>query len=108
MLESSFPAFVFAPAGVTWKPIRELLERLKSIQVESLVITDRSNREAQTNEKNVVTIPAALVRKSAVPEELFTAIPYVIPGQMFAASLAEVKGLDPDKPRTLSKVTLTL
>ena len=37
MLESSFPAFVFAPAGVTWKPIRELLERLKSIQVESLL-----------------------------------------------------------------------
>jgi glucosamine--fructose-6-phosphate aminotransferase (isomerizing) len=55
-----------------------------------------------------VTIPAALVRKSAIPEELFTANPYVNHGQLFAASLAEVKGLDPDKPRTLSKVTLTL
>src|SRR6185312_8260959 len=81
---------------------------LESIQVESLIITDRSNREVQAVEKNVVTIPAGLVRKSAIPEELFTAIPYIIPGQMFAACLAEVKGLDPDKPRTLSKVTLTL
>ena len=42
------------------------------------------------------------------PEELYTPIPYVIPAQLFAASLAEVKRLDPDRPRTLSKVTQTM
>jgi glucosamine 6-phosphate synthetase-like amidotransferase/phosphosugar isomerase protein len=75
------------------------------------LITDRGNKDAQRVpglEKNVVVIPAAVSRKSALPEEIFTPIPYVIPGQLFAASLAQVKGLDPDQPRTLSKVTRTL
>jgi glucosamine--fructose-6-phosphate aminotransferase (isomerizing) len=30
----------------------------------------------------------------------------VLPGQLFAAALAEAKGLDPDSPHGLSKVTL--
>jgi glucosamine--fructose-6-phosphate aminotransferase (isomerizing) len=37
-----------------------------------------------------------------------TPIPYIVPAQLFAASLATRKGLDPDRPRTLSKVTLTI
>ena len=40
--------------------------------------------------------------------ELYTPIPYIIPAQIFAASLAAWKGIDPDRPRTLSKVTRTL
>jgi len=35
-------------------------------------------------------------------------IPYMVPGQLFAALLAAAKGLDADKPRSLSKVTRTL
>jgi glucosamine--fructose-6-phosphate aminotransferase (isomerizing) len=30
----------------------------------------------------------------------------VVPGQLFAGAVARAKGLDPDKPRGLSKVTL--
>ncbi len=111
MLEASFPAFVLAPGGVTWGSMRELIERLQSIKAETLLITDRGNKDAQRLtglEKKVVVIPTAVSRKSALPEELFTPIPYIVPGQLFAASLAEVKGLDPDQPRTLSKVTRTL
>jgi glucosamine--fructose-6-phosphate aminotransferase (isomerizing) len=112
MLEDSFPAFVLAPGGVTWGPMRELVERLQSIKADTLLITDRGNKDAQRLpglEKKVMAIPAAVSRKSAAgPDELFTPIPYVIPGQLFAASLADVKGLDPDKPRTLSKVTRTM
>jgi glucosamine--fructose-6-phosphate aminotransferase (isomerizing) len=48
-----------------------------------------------------VIVPVAL-------DELFTPIPYIIPAQMFAASLAEEKGLNPDRPRALNKVTRTL
>ena len=40
--------------------------------------------------------------------EILTAIPYIIPAQIFAASLAAWKGIDADRPRTLSKVTRTL
>jgi glucosamine--fructose-6-phosphate aminotransferase (isomerizing) len=111
MLEASFPSFLLAPSGVTWTPIRELVERLQSIKAETFLITDRSNKEAAKlpgMEKRVVTIPAAISARSVVPEDLYTPIPYIIPGQLFAASLADVKGLDPDQPRTLSKVTRTM
>jgi glucosamine--fructose-6-phosphate aminotransferase (isomerizing) len=111
MLEASFPAFLFCPPGVTWKPMSELLVKLESIKAESLIITDRSNKDAagKLSTKASLTIPADLAkRKSKLPEDLFTPIPYVIPAQLLAANLAEVKGLDPDKPRTLNKVTLTL
>jgi len=41
-------------------------------------------------------------------DEFLAPIPYIVPGQLFAALLAEAKGLDPDSPRSLSKVTRTL
>jgi glucosamine--fructose-6-phosphate aminotransferase (isomerizing) len=110
MLESAFPAFVFCPPGVTWKATEELLIKLHSIQAQTLAITDRSNKAAcAKGVANVtLTIPADLARKSKLPTEVFTPIPYVIPAQLFAASLAAAKGLNPDQPRTLSKVTLTI
>jgi glucosamine--fructose-6-phosphate aminotransferase (isomerizing) len=43
----------------------------------------------------------------AIPE-LFTPIPYIIPGQLFAGYLATEKGLNPDQPRSLTKVTQNL
>lgn len=111
MLEESFPAFVFCPSGVTWKPICELIEKLQSIKADQLLITDRSNKYAASVKglaQQPLTVPAALARKNSLPEELYTPIPYIIPAQLFAASLAEVKRLDPDRPRTLNKVTQTL
>ena len=110
MLEAAFPAFVFCPPGVTWKATRELLAKLKSIQAETMIITDRSNKAAAAKgiAKLTLTIPAELGTNSKLPEELFTPIPYIIPAQLFAAFLASAKGLNPDQPRTLSKVTLTI
>ena len=37
-----------------------------------------------------------------------TLIPFIVPPQLFAAHLSEAKGLDPDAPRSLTKVTKTL
>jgi glucosamine--fructose-6-phosphate aminotransferase (isomerizing) len=101
MVEASFPAFLFTPSGVTWQGMREMLEKLNHLQAETLVITDQNNREAVTLNQRAVVVPAML-------EEIFTPIPYIIPAQLFAACLADQKGLDPDKPRTLSKVTRTM
>ena len=41
-------------------------------------------------------------------DEFLAPIPYIIPAQLFAALLADAKGLDPDAPRSLSKVTRTI
>jgi glucosamine--fructose-6-phosphate aminotransferase (isomerizing) len=112
MLEASFPSFVLCPSGVTWEPMCELLKKLESIGSEIMLLTDKSNKAAQSVSGQTgapLTIPVALAqRKGKLPEEVYTPIPYVIPAQLFAASLAEVKGLNPDNPRTLNKVTQTL
>ena len=101
MVERSFPSFVFAPAGVAWDGLKETLGKLQALRAETLVITDESNREAPSFAKRAICLPLQL-------QELYTPIPYIIPAQVFAARLAEQKGLDPDQPRTLSKVTKTL
>jgi glucosamine--fructose-6-phosphate aminotransferase (isomerizing) len=100
MVDASFPAFVFAAQGVTWPGMRDALEKLDELRAETLVITDQSNPEAAAR-------PRALQLPLNLPE-LYSPIPYIIPAQLFAASLAREKGLDADRPRTLTKVTRTM
>ncbi|MFN7993263.1 MAG: SIS domain-containing protein [Bryobacteraceae bacterium] len=101
MVEPNFPVFVFAPSGATWGSIKETLEKVRSLKAETVVITDKGNSEAKDWATRVIRFPHKL-------PELFTPIPYIIPAQVFAACLAAQKGLNPDQPRTLSKVTLTM
>ena len=108
MMEQSFPAFLFTPAGVTWAGIKELLDKLDQLKADTLIITDPSNKDAVQADRRAVMIPLKLTRKSLFVEDLYTPIPYIIPAQMFAATLAVEKGIDPDQPRTLQKVTRTL
>lgn len=106
MVERSFPVFLFAPPGATWPSMRGVIERLQALKAETLILTDASHRAAIHAGSPTLIVPAKIARRS--PQELFTAIPYIIPAQLFAAYLAERKGLDPDRPRTLEKVTRTL
>lgn len=108
MVERSFPVFLFAPSGATWPGMRDMLERLNALHAETLVFTDAGHREAVQMNPRAVVVPAKLGRRSLRPEELYTPIPYIIPAQLFTAYLAERKGLDPDRPRTLTKITRTL
>ncbi len=108
MVESSFPVFLFTPSGVTWPAMQEMLDRLHQIGAETMVITDRSNPEALQRSLRTICIPAKLTHRSKLPAEVYTLIPYIIPAQLFAACLAAEKGLNPDHPRSLSKVTRTL
>jgi glucosamine--fructose-6-phosphate aminotransferase (isomerizing) len=85
-----------------------MMEKLRSLKAETLSITDRSNREVKRLCPRTIHVPANLASRGPLPEDLYTPIPYAIPAQIFAASLAAVKGLDPDRPRTLTKVTQTL
>jgi glucosamine--fructose-6-phosphate aminotransferase (isomerizing) len=101
LVERGFPMFLFAPSGVTWVPIEEMLGKLTALHAETFVISDRSNPPAAKKATRELIIPAKL-------PELFSPIPYIVPAQLFAAALAKEKGYDPDQPRTLSKVTLTL
>lgn len=109
MVEHAFPAFLFAPPGVTWPGMREMLQKLQQLRAETLVITDKSNEESMKIAPRSICLPMFLRDDSGtLPADIWTPIPYVIPAQIFAAKLAEHKGLNPDSPRTLSKVTLTM
>jgi glutamine---fructose-6-phosphate transaminase (isomerizing) len=107
MVERSFPVFAFAPPGVTWPSMRDFLGKLQGLKAETLVITDRTNC-ASIKGGRTICLPMKLGVSGAEPEEVYTPIPYIIPAQLFAASLAEWKGLNPDHPRTISKVTQTM
>jgi glucosamine--fructose-6-phosphate aminotransferase (isomerizing) len=101
LVEQSFPVFAFANAGVTWPSMSEMLQKLQGLRAEILAITDRSNPEADTRANKVIRLPRRI-------KEVLTPIPYIIPAQLFAAHLAAQKGLNPDQPRTINKVTLTM
>jgi glucosamine--fructose-6-phosphate aminotransferase (isomerizing) len=101
LVEQGFPVFAFAPPGKTWNSMSEMLKKLHGLQAEIVAITDPGNREVDECCTKVIRMP----RRA---KEVLTPIPYIIPAQIFAASLAAQKGLDPDRPRTLSKVTRTL
>ena len=109
MIETAFPAFAFAPTGVTWQSMSEMLDHLRKAGAETLVLTDAANQAAARQADQSMVIPIKLShRKRGMPVDLYTPIPYVIPAQLFAACLAEEKGLNPDRPRSLTKVTRTL
>ncbi|HYH85892.1 MAG TPA: hypothetical protein VEX60_10605, partial [Pyrinomonadaceae bacterium] len=89
----------FAPPGVTLAGVRELLARLKELRADTLVIT--SDDEAASLCTRSIRLPGEI-------GEMLAVIPYIIPAQLFAALLADAKGLDPDAPRSLAKVTRTV
>ena len=88
-----------APPGVTLGGVKELLIRLRELHADTLVIT--GDDEAANLASRAVRMPKEI-------DEFMAAIPYVIPAQLFAALLADAKGIDADAPRSLSKVTRTL
>jgi glucosamine--fructose-6-phosphate aminotransferase (isomerizing) len=107
MVEAAFPVFLFAPPGPTWPSLATMLQKLDSLSADVCVITDARNREACHAGRRRLVIPVQPPASKGL-DDLFTPIPYIIPGQMLAAKLAVEKGLNPDAPRALSKVTRTL
>lgn len=99
VIERDFPAFVFAPPGPAFASLRKLMQRLQALQSETLVIS--SEASILKFARRGIKIPARI-------DELISPIPYIVPAQLFSALLANARGLDPDKPRSLTKVTRTV
>ena len=99
MIERHFPVIVFAPPGVMLAGTKDLIQRLQELRADTLAIT--ADLESAAMCSRSIIMPREI-------DEFLAPIPYIIPAQLFAALLAEAKGLDPDQPRSLSKVTRTL
>jgi glutamine---fructose-6-phosphate transaminase (isomerizing) len=101
LVEPGFPVIAFAPPDVTWNSIGDTMEKLQGLRAEIVAITDSGNREVEARATRVIRLPRRV-------KGWLTPIPYIVPAQIFAACLASQKGLNPDHPRTLHKVTLTM
>ena len=101
LVEQNFPVFAFAPSGQD-----VAFDRRDAHQAAGLAGRDR--RHHRLGQPRGGSARNQVIRLPRRVKEILTPIPYVVPAQIFAACLAAHKGLDPDKPRTLTKVTLTL
>ncbi len=98
LVERGFPVFAIVPEGRVTAEMEAFLRQLKEREAELVVISAR--REALAFAQTPLPIP------SGIPEWLSPVVA-VVPGQMFALGLTLARGLDPDHPRGLRKVTRT-
>jgi glutamine---fructose-6-phosphate transaminase (isomerizing) len=98
MIDEHFPVIVVAPSGPPQADVPALFDMLQERGARTLAISDRSDVLARAQ--------YGLKLPSNVPEWV-SPIVAVVAGQLFAHELCVATGQDPDKPRGLSKVTLT-
>ena len=99
MIEPGFPVIVIAPQGASMPDLAAISEELVGRGADVIAIADEP-----------ASLPMASVGlwlATSLPEWL-SPIAYIVPGQLLALNLALARGLDPDQPRGLHKVTKTL
>jgi glucosamine--fructose-6-phosphate aminotransferase (isomerizing) len=97
-LERGFPVLAIAPNGPTLPDMAMLCEEILATGAALGVVSN----QARLRQMAYQGVP--------LPEELpewLSPIVAVVPGQLLALKLALHMGLDPDRPRRLSKVTIT-
>jgi glutamine---fructose-6-phosphate transaminase (isomerizing) len=99
LVESGFPVLAVAPNGRVQDSMRDMLTRLRRQKdAELVVISD--DAEALTLAQSPIQLPPQ------IPEWL-TPLISIIPAQLFACHLTQVKGYDTETPRSITKVTET-
>jgi glutamine---fructose-6-phosphate transaminase (isomerizing) len=97
MIAPGFPVVLIAPQGKTLATLRDLLDKLEERAAEVLIIS---------NEQTLLELTTRPMPVPVIPEWLSPVVT-VIPGQVFAMRQAQTRGYEVDKPRGLSKVTVT-
>jgi glutamine---fructose-6-phosphate transaminase (isomerizing) len=96
-LDPLFPVWLIASADKTLPAVVEAAKRARSAG--ATLIASGSRADAITGAEYILATP-----KPASP--LLGRLLSVVPGQLFAWAVARAKGLDPDTPRGLTKITL--
>jgi glucosamine--fructose-6-phosphate aminotransferase (isomerizing) len=99
LVEAGFPVLAVASAGDTATDLAELLRHLRDeLEADLLVLSDQAELRALGHRS--ICLPGGL------PEHL-APIASIVPAQLFAMHLTVARGLDPDRPRNIAKVTRT-
>jgi len=97
VVNSGFPVMLVAPQGKVFAGMADMREKLSERNAETLIVSnDAGLLEQATKPLPLPTLP-----------EWLSPIVGVIPGQIFGMQQAIARGLEIDKPRGLSKVTIT-
>jgi glucosamine--fructose-6-phosphate aminotransferase (isomerizing) len=98
MVDENCPVMVVAPSGALQAELREAISQVAQRGGEILVLSD--------DEATLAGGRLGLRLPVGVPEWLSPLVA-VLPGQLLALHMVLERGRDPDRPRGLSKVTLT-
>ena len=98
VLDRSFPVLLIETPGPTFAEARRLSDQLIEKGSQVFQLGDGTPRLAGA--------AAAMLLESDLPESL-SPIPLAVAAQLFAYHVAVSRGLDPDRPRGLKKVTRT-
>ncbi|HEX7733361.1 MAG TPA: SIS domain-containing protein [Ktedonobacteraceae bacterium] len=115
IIEYGRPVFLYAPAGRTLEDSYELLKLLNEKEADTIVVSADQRLLDLATTPIRVQLPALegtiIGHEASAPidvAELLSPIPNIIYGQFLAMYLSISKGLNPDKPRGLTKVTKTI
>jgi glutamine---fructose-6-phosphate transaminase (isomerizing) len=99
IVEEGLPVLAVVPQGATYDGLVSLLEQVRDELGARLVVISDGDRALGLTEHGM-RLPEHL------PEWL-TPIPAIVPAQLLTYHLTRHRGLDPEQPRTISKITLT-
>lgn len=98
MIGEHMPVIVYAPKGESLKDSKEMLEKLRNAGADIFVVSNDTETLAMGNCS--LMIPD-------ISNDFISPFVNVMVAQIFACNLSVLRGLNPDAPRGLSKVTYT-
>ncbi len=98
MVSEGFPCFLYAPDGRAYPSMIELALKLRERDAEMVIFA---------HSPEILELAVRPLPMPTTVDELLSPLVYIVPGQLWAYHLAQTRGQNPDKPRGLSKVTLT-
>lgn len=99
MVEGGFPVLAVAPNGRVHDSMMDMLTRLRRQRDAELVVI--------SDDADTLALAQSPIQLPPLIPEWLTPLVSIIPAQLFACHLTEVKGYDTEKPRNLTKVTET-
>lgn len=97
IMREKIPVLVYLPKDPVYEHIKGVVERLKKEFDADMIIVSENN-EIKNYTKNLLKVPKL--------DYVFTPIVYIVLGQMLAYYTSITKGINPDSPKGLKKITV--